>query len=134
MVERVFDVHVLNEGYSLWKGTLVSMAPATKDVGQKRETRRWNQAIIDFFVIGRFRKEEVMDRREGQHGVELTFQPCEEFLALVAVKQHYVAHAQLESRLLMKGTGKRYGPGTERKKVPSCDVHGLPRCTNPDQR
>jgi hypothetical protein len=114
------------------------MAPATKDIGQKRETRWWNQAIIDFFVIGGFRKEEVMDRREGQHGFELTFQPCEEFLALVAVKQHYVAHAQLENTLIMKEIGKwfggKYGAGTESKKAPSCDVHGLPRCTNPDQR
>ena len=106
MVERVFDVHVLNKGYSLCEDTLVSMTPATKHVGQEGESRWWNQVVVDFFVIGCFRKEEVMDWREGQDGIELKFQPRKEFLALVTVKQHHVTNSQLEGRLGVKGTGK----------------------------
>jgi len=118
MVERVFDVHVLNKGYSLWEG--ISMAFATKYVGQKREPRWWSHVVVGLFVIGRFRKEEVMDRRKGQHGVELDFQSRKEFLALVTIKQHHVAHSQLGSRLIMKMVGKwlhgKYGGGTEGRK------------------
>ena len=106
MVERVFDVHVLNKGYSLWKGTLVSMTPATEHVSQERESRWWNQVVVDIYVIRHFREEEVMDWREGQHAVELKFQPRKEFLALITVKQHHVTYSQLEDRLVMKGTGK----------------------------
>ena len=117
MVERVFDVHVLNKRYSLWEGTLVF-----KYVGKKRESRWWSHVFVDFFVIGRFHEKEVMDRSEGQHGIELSFQPRKECLALVTIKQHHVAHSQLGSGLIVKMVGKwldgKYGGGTEGRKHP----------------
>ena len=98
MVERIFDVHVLDKGYALWEGTLVSMTPATKHFDKRRKSRCWNEAVVDFFMIRRFRKEEVMNRREGKYDVELTFQPRKEFFPLVTIKQHHIAHSQLGSR------------------------------------
>lgn len=95
MVERAFDVHVLDKGHFLG---IIPPVPFSvpKHLSQKREPRRWNEEIVDFLVIWRFRKEEVVDRSESQYGVELVFQLCEECLALRTVEEYHVTNSQLE--------------------------------------